>query len=175
MSRSGYSDDYDEDGTGGLWRGAVMRSIRGKRGQAALKELAKAMDAMPKKTLAAESLMTENGEFCTLGVLGKARGLNMDPLDPDDWDAVARAFNIAPAMVREIVYENDEVIEKYDLVDVEICGPMRTRYPYWETHRRTVRVAIPEETLGAQRWARMRKWVSDNLTDIATTNTGADQ
>jgi hypothetical protein len=34
MSRSGYIDE-DYDNTGGLWRGAVMTAIRGKRGQAA--------------------------------------------------------------------------------------------------------------------------------------------
>jgi hypothetical protein len=160
MSRSGYSDDCEGLG---LWRGAVERSIRGKRGQAALKELAAAMDAMPSKTLAAESLVTEDGEFCTLGVLGQARGLNMGPLDPDDWDAVAKAFNIAPAMVREIVYENDEGIMSYEWVDVVLCGPIRPRYPHWERHVGTVRVAIPEEVLGAQRWARMRQWVESNL------------
>jgi hypothetical protein len=161
MSRSGYSDDYDEDGTGGLWRGAVTRSIRGKRGQVALMELAAAMDAMPKKTLAAESLVTEDGQFCTLGVLGQARGIDMNAIDPDDWDAVAAKFNLAPAMVREIVYENDEVLDDYKWVDVEICGPMRPRY--FEKHHRSIRVPISEEILGPQRWSRMRQWVESNL------------
>ncbi|CAG4889597.1 hypothetical protein [Paraburkholderia gardini] len=156
MSRSGYSDDYDWLN---LWRGAVERSIRGKRGQTALQELAAALDAMTEKTLAAESLVTEDGEFCTLGVLGQARGLNMKPLDPEDWDAVAKAFNMAPAMVREIVYENDEVLDDYKWVDVEIYGPVR---PY-ERHIRSVRIAIPEEVLGPQRWQRMRQWVESNL------------
>jgi len=163
MSRSRYIDDYDADGTGGLWREAVRRSIHGKRGQAALKELAAAMDAMPKKTLAAESLVTEDGEFCTLGVLGAARGLNMNPIYPDDWEAVAAAFNIAPAMVREIVYENDEGIDDYEWVEFEFCGPVRPWYPDWGRHTRSVRVAIPAETLGAQRWTHMRQWVESNL------------
>ncbi|NDV73529.1 hypothetical protein [Burkholderia cenocepacia] len=112
MSRSGYSDE-DEDGTLGLWRGAVHRAISGKRGQAALRELAAALDAMPVKSLAAESLVNADGRFCTLGALGHARGLDMAPIDPEDWDAVAVAFNIAPAMVREIVYENDEGTDTY--------------------------------------------------------------
>ena len=160
MSRSGYSDDCEGLE---LWRGAVASAIRGKRGQTALKELAVAMDAMPDKTLAAESLVTEDGEFCTLGVLGQARGLNMNPLDPEDWDAVARAFNIAPAMVREIVYENDEGISPYKWVDVEICGPVRPYYPDYGRHTRTVRVDISAETLAAERWTRMRQWVEANL------------
>jgi hypothetical protein len=160
MSRSGYTDDCDNLG---LWRGAVERSIRGKRGQAALRELAAAMDAMPNKTLAAESLVTADGEFCTLGVLGQARGMNMAPIDPDDWDAVARAFNLAPAMVREIVYENDEGIYPYERAKVEICGPVRPYFPEWGDHVRTVSVPIPPETMAAQRWKRMRQWVQANL------------
>lgn len=156
MSRSGYSDDCEGLN---LWRGAVERSIRGKRGQAALKELAIAMDTMPNKVLAAESLVTQDGQFCTLGVLGQARGINMNAIDPEDWDAVAAKFNLAPAMVREIVYENDEVLDDYKWVDVQVYGPIR---PY-ERRVRSVRVSIPEETLGPQRWSRIRQWVEANL------------
>jgi len=162
MSRSGYTEE-DDSGTLGLWRGAVKKSISGKRGQAALQELAEALDAMPEKKLAAESLVTEDGEFCTLGVLGKSRGLNMGPLDPDDWDAVAKAFNIAPAMVREIVYENDESIEAYEWIVVDICGPVRRHYPDYGSHTRSVRIDIPAEKLGILRWKHMRKWVESNL------------
>ncbi|KVO11736.1 hypothetical protein [Burkholderia ubonensis] len=167
MSRSGYSDDCDDQLSLILWRGAVKSAIRGKRGQDALRELAAAMDAMPRKTLAAESLVTGSGEFCTLGVLGHARGLNMDPIDPDDWDAVAKAFGIAPAMVREIVYENDEGTRTYEWIDIVLCGPMRPMYPHFERHVRTVRVAIPEEIVATERWQRMRKWVDDNLQKAA--------
>lgn len=156
MSRSGYTDDCEGLN---LWRGAVERSIRGKRGQAALKELAAAMDAMPDKVLAAESLVTGDGQFCTLGVLGQARGIDMNAIDPEDWDAVAAKFNLAPAMVREIVYENDEMLDDYKWVDVEVYGPVR---PY-ERRVRSMRVSIPEEVLGPQRWSRMRQWVESNL------------
>jgi hypothetical protein len=161
MSRSGYTDDYDEDGTGGLWRGAVARSIKGRRGQAALKELAKAMDAMPVKALAAESLVTEGGEFCTLGVLGQARGIDMNPIDPDDWDAVAKAFNIAPAMVREIVYENDEYINEWEWQEIEICGPMRPYYPDYGKHKRSVRVPVNDAP--ERRWRHMRDWTAKQI------------
>jgi hypothetical protein len=161
MSRSGYTDDCENLG---LWRGTVERAIRGKRGQAALRELAAAMDAMPNKSLAAESLVTTEGESCTLGVLGQVRGLSMDPIDPDDYESVAKAFNLAPAMVREIVYENDEVIDNYKRVDVVICGPMRPyRYPHYERHERSVRVKIDEDVVAAKRWKHMRDWVEANL------------
>lgn len=105
MSRSGYSCD------GGwsliCWRGAVKSAIRGKRGQAFLKELLAALDAMPEKVLIREQLQAD-GQFCTLGVVGHARGLDMEQLDPYDYDQVAGAFNISQALAREIEFINDE-------------------------------------------------------------------
>lgn len=107
MSRSGYSDDCD--GWSLIrWRGAVTSSIRGKRGQAFLRELATAMDAMPVKELIADELQTADGGFCTIGVLGAARGMDMSRLDPHDRETVSAAFGISPAMAAEIVFENDE-------------------------------------------------------------------
>jgi hypothetical protein len=163
MSRSGYTDDGGDYSN--LWRGAVHRAIKGKRGQDALKELAAAMDCMPEKKLASESLVTENGEFCTLGVLGHARGLDMSKIDPDDWDEVAKKFNLAPAMVREIVYENDESLVSYERIDFELCGPVRYFYPYFENHQQTARITIPEDILAGKRWQRMRDWVARQLNE----------
>jgi hypothetical protein len=161
MSRSGYTDDCENLG---LWRGAVERSIRGKRGQALLRDLAAALDAMPEKRLIANELKDASGEFCTLGVLGAVRGIDMSSIDAEDREAVAQIFNIAPAMAAEIVYENDEVIDTYKWVDVVICGPMRPyRYPHYERHERTVRVDIAEDVISAKRWQHMRAWVESNI------------
>lgn len=107
MSRSGYSDDCD--GWALIrWRGAVAAAIRGRRGQQTLREILAALDAMPVKALAAESLVTAEGSFCTLGALGSQRGIDLAALDPEDPDGVASAFGVAPALVKEVVYENDE-------------------------------------------------------------------
>jgi hypothetical protein len=107
MSRSGYTDDFGDPLEMGRWRGAVASSIRGKRGQQLLKELAEAMDAMPEKKLIAGALETNN-EYCALGVVGHKRGINLEDLDPDDYEFAARAFDIAEPLAREIVYLNDE-------------------------------------------------------------------
>lgn len=107
MSRSGYSDDCDGPELN-LWRGAVESAIRGKRGQAFFAELAAALDAMPEKRLIVDELQTAGGEFCTIGVLGHARGVDMTTIDPENRRAVAKAFNIAPALAAEVVFENDE-------------------------------------------------------------------
>lgn len=112
MSRSGYNDDCDDYWALIRWRGAVTSAIRGRRGQSFLREMATALDAMPEKKLIAHELEDPlGGEFCALGVVGHRRGLDMlseTGLDPEDTLAVAEAFGIAEALVKEIVYVNDE-------------------------------------------------------------------
>jgi hypothetical protein len=160
MSRSGYTDD-DDSGTLGLYRAAVNRAICGKRGQGLLRDLAVALDAMPEKALAADSLVTADGEFCTLGVLGAARGIDIAKLDPDDPEQVAKAFGIAESMAREIVWENDEQDDDYEWVEIELCGPL----PRWqgEWHHRVRQVLMAVSDGPQRRWTRMRAWVAKNI------------
>ncbi len=108
MSRSGYNDSGDIEAWDWIrWRGAVTSAMRGRRGQAFLRETLAALDAMPAKKLIAEELDSE-GAVCTLGAVGKARGLDMSILDPQDRETVADVFGIPFSMLCEIVYENDE-------------------------------------------------------------------
>jgi hypothetical protein len=107
MSRSGYSDDYGEWSLI-KWRGQVASAIRGKRGQKLLVDLYKALDAMPTKELIRNELETSEGQVCALGALGKARGIDMKTVDPEDTERVASVFDVADQLAREIVYMNDE-------------------------------------------------------------------
>ena len=109
MSRSGYIEDYEDIWGMIRWRGAVKSAICGKRGQKALREILAALDAMPVKRLASGSLITEEGEYCTLGILGAHKGIALETIDPEDYNMVAKEFDIATALAREIVYENDEI------------------------------------------------------------------
>jgi hypothetical protein len=108
MSRSGYSDEYDGEWQLIMWRGAVASSIRGKRGQAFLRELIAALDAMPEKRLIAHELQSGAG-VCAIGSVGVKRGVEMSDLDPECPEDIAGRFGIADALVREIEYINDEV------------------------------------------------------------------
>lgn len=116
MSRSGYSDDCDEWGLI-RWRGQVASAIRGRRGQAFLMELLDVLEAMPAKRLIANALRYGPPEgpvgVCALGAVGVARGVDLEALDPEDYDSVAAVFGIARQLVREIVYENDEAGDWY--------------------------------------------------------------
>lgn len=143
MSRSGYSDDFDDHWSLVMWRGAVTSALKGRRGQAFLKEMLAAMDAMPAKRLAAHELaasdlvtcshwgLFEAESVCAIGSVGKLRGVDMDRLDPEDYSSVAGAFGIAQAMAQEIVFMNDEA----------------------GNHKET-----PED-----RFARMRKWIDSEI------------
>ena len=107
MSRSGYSDDCDENELN-LWRGAVQSAIRGKRGQAFLREMLAALEAMSRQRLIANELQEADGEVCALGAVGLKRGMDMATIDPEDRERVAREFGIAEALAAEIMNENDE-------------------------------------------------------------------
>jgi len=130
MSRSGYTDDWENPGTLNLYRANVDRAIAGKRGQAFLREMAAALDALPVKELVAENMVRDSAHVCAIGAVAVARGKDVSELDIYDGDDVGALFGISRALACEIAYENDE------------CGP----YGKAETP--------------AERWLRMRAWVS---------------
>lgn len=107
MSRSGYTGDGDDQWSYICYRGAVTSAIRGRRGQAFLKEMLAALDALPEKKLIAHQLEAD-GCVCAIGAVGKQRGVDMTKLDPEDYESVAGAFSIASSMARDIVFVNDE-------------------------------------------------------------------
>lgn len=107
MSRSGYTDDCDDQWSFIMWRGAVKSAMRGQRGQAFLREMLTAMDALPEKKLTSRELEAD-GQVCAIGSVGRARGVDMSKLDPEDPDRVAAAFGVSRALACEIVFMNDE-------------------------------------------------------------------
>jgi len=108
MSRANYTDDMDDGWAWIRWRGAVASAVNGRRGQALLRELLAALDAMPEKSLIADALTTPEGEMCALGVVGTARGVDLSDIDPDEPWEVSRALDIAEALAQEIAFENDD-------------------------------------------------------------------
>lgn len=107
MSRSGYSESCDDNWNIIRWRGQVMSAIRGKRGQAFLRELIDALEAMPEKRLISKHLR-KDGEVCALGAVGAKRGMNLESLDPEDFEILGTEFGIAHQLVQEIEFLNDE-------------------------------------------------------------------
>lgn len=130
MSRSNYNEE--PYGTWDMirWRGAVASATKGTRGQTLLKELLAALDSMPEKRLIKESLDCADG-VCALGALGRARGLSMVNLDPEEPATVAEAFGVAPALAQEIAFYNDE------------CCPQQTPEERWVRMREWVVKQLP--------------------------------
>lgn len=171
MSRSGYTDEFDDPWRGIMWRGRVASSIRGKRGQALLRDLLAALDAMPDKRLYPNSFATEAGEYCTLGVLGAARGIKMDDLgDADegcDERLVADRFGVASPLVQEIMWMNDEYIDEFEWKTVELDGPQDPRrIGFGHPMTKIVRVPVPDAP--HRRWQAMRNWVADQIKEKNT-------
>lgn len=84
MSRITYRDiDSAEDQWAAIrWGGAAKQAVNGKRGQAALKELVGALEALPSKRLITDQ-WAANGDVCALGALdvhnlAKRTGMNWD-------------------------------------------------------------------------------------------------
>lgn len=153
MSRSGYSDDCENLG---LWRGAVASSIKGKRGQAFLKEALARLDAMPVKELVSGELEAD-GQFCTLGVVGAGRGLALDKIDTYDHASLSNLFDIAGPLAQEIMYLNDEAVTDSKWIEFELFGPIQP----WEQRRNSVRV--PDPVAAAKRWQYMRDWIAGSI------------
>ena len=105
MTRSGYSSDceYLE-----LYRANVDRSLRSKRGQAFLRELATVMDAMKVKELIAWDLVDVNGNCCAIGAVCLSRGIDTTTVDPDCPQSVGKLVGISRVMTAEIEFMNDE-------------------------------------------------------------------
>lgn len=101
------------------------------------------MDAMPVKRLV-DGVLEADGEFCTLGVIAHSRGVKAE--HPDCVEEAQRLLDIADAMAREIVYENDEAGYYTN------CNPQTGRY---------------EPETPEQRWVRMRDWVSSKIKEQA--------
>lgn len=111
MSRSGYVDEMADQWALIMWRGAVASAIRGRRGQKFLRELLAAFDALSEKRLIEGDLVRE-GDVCAIGAVGKLRGVPLESMDPDDCGAIAKAFGISEAMVREILFQNDDGVRE---------------------------------------------------------------
>lgn len=107
MSRSGYSDDLDDNWQLIRWRGAVASAIRGKRGQAFLREMLTAFDQLGFDRLIAGDLERDGG-VCSLGAVGRQRGVEMGGVDPKNYDAIAKLFGIPHSLAQEIMFLNDE-------------------------------------------------------------------
>lgn len=144
MSRSGFyeadSGDWEEVLAVGRTMGQVASATRGKRGQAFLKLALAALDGMEDKRLAGGTFgVAQGGCMCLLSSLatetGRASVLSPGrDLEGDDTicDDMADAFDVAPILVRDLVWDNDE-------------NAPRDPHERWKYMRNRIARAIKEE------------------------------
>jgi len=138
MSRHGYIDDLDPL-TLGQWRGRVASAIRGARGQRLLRDLREALDAMPEKRLISQKMVDDDEAVCALGCVWRHRGVDgLSEVDSSEHDVIGRALDIAPCLVQEIEFINDD------------WGDCETPESRWRTVSRWVDENLRAETTWAE-------------------------
>jgi hypothetical protein len=105
--RIGYSEDEDFPGQFALYQANCRRSIKGKEGQAVLRELEQALLALPAKRLIADELRNAEGEVRAVGALAKYRGVEKTEADPEDMEEVGVELGMPRLVAWKVVCLND--------------------------------------------------------------------
>lgn len=164
MSRISYSDEEEVPGQFALWQANCRRSLDGKKGQAALRELEAALLALPDKRLIAGKLIDGDGEVCALGALAQYKGhaLVAEKVDDDGWDEIdldgeMEDFGVELGLPRLVAWKvvclNDiEIDGHYET----LAGPIMERYDSYRMQQFIP--ATPEE-----RFEKILAWVQRKI------------
>lgn len=172
--RIGYSDEEDYPGQFELWQANCLRSLQGKKGQTALRELEAALLALPEKRLIAEKLEDSDGQVCALGALAKHKGHSIPAIETEDewWDESGHAeemeeFGVSLGMPRLVAWK---VVAKNDIeIDghyVNLPGPYR-----WFQEQQNLRAYVP--VTPEIRYQKMLAWVQRQIQAAASSEASA--
>lgn len=177
MSRTSWSEDFGDDDTyhAGLFAANLKRSLRGKAGQAALRELEAVLVAMPEKAIHADVFVERSGAMCALGAVAVARkvasGLSYDEalavcadVDPCDSEEEGESLGFPRLVAEAVVWENDEGIG--DVWEVAY-GPVPPGRGIYKGGIPLIRPVTPRE-----RYDAMLAWVRRQLDPTPTPTTG---
>lgn len=161
--RFSYTDEEDVPGQFALWQANCQRSINGKKGQAALRELEAALLALPDKRLIAEKMIDADGEVCAIGALAKYKGRDLlaEPhIGPDDefegdgeMEEIGMELGMPRLVAWKVVCKNDVEIDGYYK---NLPGPYR-----WFQEQQRLRAYVP--VTPEIRYEKMLAWVRRQL------------
>lgn len=152
MSRISYSDDEDWTGQFALFQANCRRSIRGKAGQAALRDLEAALLALPNKRLIADALEDEHGDVCAIAAYGKYKGVDLSKHYPEyDSDDVGIEGGMPKLVAWKVVCLND--IELTTVWEAAL-GPAQRGHGVYHGGIPLIRDMTPEE-----RYDKVLAWV----------------
>ncbi len=167
--RLNYADDEDFSGQFELWQANCQRSLRGRKGQSALRRLEAALVSMPEKALRKGKLVAHDGSVCAIGALARAEGKlpalepitgdwEDDDVDPtDEW--ATDNLDIPKLVAWKVVEQNDLQL---DTVWERHYGPVQRGYGSYHGGIAFIRDMTPEERYNA-----MLAWVRSQIIDSA--------
>lgn len=151
-----YCEQEDHPGQFNLYHANCARSLGGRKGQAALRELEAALVALPTKRLIANALVHE-GDVCAIGALALKRGvLSLGEEDEgEEMVDVGESLGMPRLVAWKVVEANDIDNETYS---VRAPGPNQYQWPEYTPGYRLSVHTTPEE-----RYVNVLKWVRANL------------
>ncbi len=159
MARIDYSEDEDRPGQFALFQANCGRSLRGKAGQRALRDLEAALLALPEPRLIRDQLWAD-GEVCAIGAYAQYKGLDVTNYDPEDEsDAVGVAAGMPRLVAWKVVALNDiELDTVWEVAD----GPIQRGHGVYHGGVPLIREMTPEE-----RYVKVLGWVRKHLSSGA--------
>lgn len=111
--RINYSDDEIYPGQFELWQANCRRSLNGKAGQRALRDLETALLALPTKRLIADELHDVAGDVCAIGALARAKGLKPKADPGYEMEEVGVECGMPRLVAWKVVEINDIELSSY--------------------------------------------------------------
>lgn len=154
--RLNWTDEEDRPGQFALWDANCRRSLRGKDGQKALRELEAALLALPEKRLIRDALTNDDGEVCAVGAYARHKGLDLSKFDPEyESDEVGIAAGMPPLVAWKVVALNDVTLDTvWEVAD----GPLNR----WDAHYKGG-VAVVRDMTPEERYEKVLTWVRSQL------------
>jgi hypothetical protein len=129
--RIAYSEDEGFPGQFELWQANCDRSLHGKSGQRALRDLEAALLALPDKRLIVGLLTDDEGGVCAVGAYAQYKGVDLLQYDPEDSaELVGMAAGMPRLVAWAVVEHNDFIFDRDDPTPEE----RYTRVLHWVRH-----------------------------------------
>lgn len=154
--RISYIDDEQFEGQFALWQANCRRSMKGKAGQQALRDLEAALLALPDKRLIHGSLVDDQGGVCAIAAYGKYKGVDLSKFDPEDSSNEVGIEAGMPRLVAWKVVELNDVL--LDTVWEIADGPLQRWSATYKGGIPLIREMTPEE-----RYEKVLTWVRSQL------------
>ena len=127
--RINYCDDEDRPGQFALWDANCQRSLRGRAGQAALRDLEAALLALPQKRLIRGLLVSDDGaDVCAVGAYARYKGEDIAKHVPYASDDVAIACGMPRLVAWKVVALNDFEIDDHYVTGQRVTYTPEERY-----------------------------------------------